>query len=50
MAQNTAVIGPLWRECWRRISMAMVPCPAITSGSSKGCTKVSFSVEFDGWA
>jgi hypothetical protein len=23
--------------------MATVPCPAITSGSSKGCTKVSFS-------
>ena len=23
---------------WRRISIATVPCPAMTSGSSKGCT------------
>ena len=32
-----ASIGP---ECWVRISMPMVPWPAITSGSSKGCRKV----------
>ena len=37
MATNTAWIG---RWCWRRISMPTVPCPAITSGSSNGCTKV----------
>ena len=27
-------------RCWRRISMPIVPCPAITSGSSYGCTNV----------
>ena len=30
-ATKMASIGP---PCWRRISMPMVPCPAITSGSS----------------
>jgi hypothetical protein len=39
--QKTASIG---LACWRRISMPMVPWPAITSGSSKGCTKLSFSL------
>ncbi|MDT4818725.1 hypothetical protein FQZ97_518250 [compost metagenome] len=38
MATKTAWIGP---GCWRRISMAMVPWPAITSGSSNGWMKVS---------
>ena len=33
MGTKTAWISP---GCWRRISMPMVPCPAITSGSSKG--------------
>jgi hypothetical protein len=44
--QKTAWIG---LACWRRISMPMVPWPAITSGSSKGWTKLSFSrfIEFD---
>jgi len=28
-------------ESWRRISMPMLPCPAITSGSSNGWMKVS---------
>ena len=37
MARNTAASGP-W--CWRRISMPMVPWPAMTSGSSKGWMKV----------
>ncbi len=37
MATKIASIGP-W--CWRRISIAIVPWPAITSGSSNGCTKV----------
>jgi hypothetical protein len=49
MATKIASIGP-W--CWRRISMAIVPWPAITSGSSKGCTKVSllFALEqFRAW-
>jgi len=38
MGTNTAWIG---RVVWRRISMPIVPWPAITSGSSNGCTKVS---------
>ena len=29
------------RGCWRTISSAIVPCPAITRGSSKGWTNVS---------
>ena len=33
MATKIASIGP-W--CWRRISIAIVPWPAITSGSSNG--------------
>ena len=35
---NTAWIV---RVVWRRISMPIVPCPAITSGSSYGCTNVN---------
>ena len=38
--QNIASIGS---GCALRISMAMVPWPAMTSGSSYGCTKVSCS-------
>ena len=37
MGTKTAWISP---GCWRRISMPMVPCPAITSGSLKGWAKV----------
>jgi hypothetical protein len=34
---NTASIGP---ACWRSNSMATVPWPAMTSGSSKGWMKL----------
>ena len=37
-ATKIASMGP---GCWRRISMPTVPCPAITAGSSKGCTNTS---------
>jgi hypothetical protein len=47
MATKIAWIGA---ECWRRISMPIVPWPAITSGSSKGCTKVSFCSRSSIWA
>ncbi len=42
IATKTEWIGPSstgW--CWRRISIATVPWPAMTSGSSNGWTKVS---------
>jgi hypothetical protein len=37
IATKIASSGP-WH--WRRISMPIVPWPAITSGSSYGCTNV----------
>ena len=38
IATKIASIGP-WH--WRSTSIPIVPCPAITSGSSYGCTNVA---------